>query len=362
MIISRYIVREITITLIVVTTILLLTLLCQQTVRYLNYVAVGKIPLTILLQLLSFEIPYLLALLLPLGLYLSIILALGRLHQDNEMTIMKIAGYGTLKLLKLILLLSLGAAVIVLILMTWVNPFISATRQKMIEQAASTAHLVELLLPGRFHATPDGKNVLYVEKISRDRMQAENVFLAQEVKKNHGKQTVWNLVRADKGYQMYDPHYQRQFFVTQNGYRYEGTPGQKDFTMVHFKKYAIGLPLEETTVRRPREETLSTTTLWNHYYLTKQAAELQWRFSIALSTLLLALLALPVSAVRPRVGRYLLLVPAILVYVIYINLLFIARHWLEDGLLPIFLGMWWVHALIFLFILLVFWVCQSKLR
>src|SRR5262245_42246554 len=106
MIITRYLTKEILLTLLTVTIVLLMAFLSQQTVRYLNYVAVGKIPTDVLLQLISFEIPYLLALLLPLGLYLGILLAYGRLYADNEMSVLQMCGFGVYHLLRLTLLLA----------------------------------------------------------------------------------------------------------------------------------------------------------------------------------------------------------------------------------------------------------------
>jgi lipopolysaccharide export system permease protein len=63
------------------------------------------------------------------------------------------------------------------------------------------------------------------------------------------------------------------------------------------------------------------------------------------------LLAVPASRVQPRSGRYLGLLPAVLIYIVYINLLNLARHWLELGILPQALGMWWVHGLMLLLVL-----------
>src|SRR5438309_4242618 len=98
MIISRYLNREIFNTLLVLVIVLLLAFLCQQMVRYLNFVALGKIPTGILLQLVSFEIPNLLSLLLPLSLYLGILITYGRLYADNEMSILQMSGFGNRQL------------------------------------------------------------------------------------------------------------------------------------------------------------------------------------------------------------------------------------------------------------------------
>ncbi len=355
MIIPRYLTREVINTLLAVTLVLLVAFLCQQVVRYLNYVAIGKIPTNVLLQLVSYETPYLLAILLPLGLYLGILLAYGRLYADNEMAILQMCGFNQHQLLRLTGMIALVIGAIVLFLMLVVNPWVSAKRQQVMSSDEATIHLVQTLIPGRFQVSPDGRHVMYVEKLSRDRSRAENVFLAQEKRDttDSAEQNSWALVLANEGYQVKDKESQDPFFVTADGYRYEGTPGQNAYKIVQFKKYWVRIPQNEVRPTHEEDETLSTSQLWHDYETPNRAAEFQWRFSMPLSTFLLALLAVSLSAVRPRQGRYMMLLPAVLVYIVYFNLLIIARRWVEQGTVPIFIGMWWVHGLLLLLVCIV---------
>lgn len=365
MIISRYLTREVLNALLAVTVVLLLAFLSQQVVRYLNYVAIGKIPTAVLLQLVSFEIPYLLAILLPLGLYLGILFVYGRLYADNEMLILQMCGYGNSKIVKLTALLALGISGIVLFLMLWVNPWVSAKRQQVMSSDEATIHLVQTLMPGRFQASPDGRYVMYVEKLSRDRQRAEHVFLAQEKKSPDnavGEQKSWMLVVANEGYQEKDKASSDQFFVMANGYRYEGKPGQNDYKIIQFKKYELRIPQNDVRATHHVVETLPSMQLWQDYANPKSAAEIQWRLSLALSSFLLALLAVPLSTVRPRKGRYLAFLPAVLIYIVYINLLYIARHWVDIGAVPTMIGMWWVHVVMLFFVLMIFFFSARQWR
>ena len=318
-----------------------------------NYAAVGKIPTNVLFQLVSFEVPYLLALLLPLGLYLGILLAYGKLATQCEMSILQMCGFSNQRLMYLTVWIAFIVSMIVLALMLWVNPFISAKRQQMMESNEATLHLIETLIPGRFQVSPDGNRVMYVEKLSRDRQRAENVFLA-EGKEASGmqQQNAWKLVFAKQGYQTKNTS-QEQFFVTTQGYRYEGTPGQNDYTITQYGKYTVRMPTGNVHVAHQEDESLSTSQLWQDYANPKRAAELQWRFSIAISTFLLAMLAIPLISLQPRQARYLSLLPAILVYIVYINLLFAARRWMEEGVISVAVGMWWVHGMVVILIALV---------
>ncbi|MBV8801556.1 MAG: LptF/LptG family permease, partial [Gammaproteobacteria bacterium] len=150
---------------------------------------------------------------------------------------------------------------------------------------------------------------------------------------------------AASGYQMRNPHNHDRFVVAANGYRYEGVPGQLDYKIIQFKKYAIRIPNQEFRSQRQLQEAIPTITLWKKNNDPKSAAELQWRISLPLSLLLLALLAIPLSRIRPRQSRYAHILPAILIYVIYVNLLFVTRDWIEHAYIPPNIGMWWVHGL-----------------
>ena len=355
LIISRYLSREIANNLFAAATVLMLAVLSQQIVRYLNYAAIGKIPSNIIFELVLFEIPYLLALLLPLCLYLGIMLAYGRLYADNEMSILQMCGFGKRRILQVTLSMILITMSVVMLLMLCINPWISAKRQQVMSSDEATLHLIQTLIPGHFRASADGRHVMYVEKLSRNHQQAENIFVAQAKKNvNHPDQYLWSLVLANNGYQTKDKESNDQLFVATDGYRYEGTPGENDYKIIQFAKYYEHIPQNAVQVTHQQNETLSTIALWQSVANPKKAAELQWRISIALSVLLLGLLAVPLSTVRSRYGRYMMLLPAILIYMTYFELLILARYWVERKVVPVGIGMWWVHAVVLLLVMITF--------
>lgn len=360
MIIQRYLTKEVLTALATVITVLMLAFLSQQVVRYLNYVALGKIPTGVLLELVSFEIPYLMALLLPLALYLGILLAYGRMYADQEMAILDMSGFGSGRLLRVTAVMALVVASVVLVLMLWVNPLVSLQRQEVMKSDEATLHMIETLMPGRFQVSPDGNHVMYVENLSRDHKRAQNVFIAQQKPMaDQPDKSQWSLIFAEQGYQKKFKNLADPFFVTVDGYRYEGVPGQNDYKIIKYKAYAIRIPQNETRLIHPEIEALPMMALWKDYDNPKRAAELQWRISVAISALVLALFAAPLSAVRPRNSRFFILLPAVLVYIIYFNLLVVARHWVEIGRVAPAMGMWWVHALMLCAVLVVVFI-RSK--
>jgi lipopolysaccharide export system permease protein len=344
-------------TLAAVITVLMLAFLSQQVVRYLNFVAIGKIPTGVLFELVSFEIPYLLALLLPLSLYLGVLLAYGRMYAEQEMAILNMSGFNDRRVLRLTAMIALAIAGIVLFLMLWINPWISLKRQEVMASDEATLHMIETLMPGRFKVSPDGKHVMYVESLSRDHKRAQNVFLAEEkANPDQPDRSQWMLIFAEQGYQAKMKNIPDPFFVTVDGYRYEGTPGQNDYKIIKYKSYAIRIPQEAHNIIHPADEALSMSALWNDYGNPKRAAEFQWRFSVAISALILALFAAPLSAVRPRKSRYFILIPAVVIYIIYFNMLVVARHWVEQGAIPVAIGIWWVHAVMLALLTALLWI------
>lgn len=355
MIISRYLIKEVVNTLLAVTLVLLLIFLSQQLVRYLSYAASGKIAVNLLFQLLGFEIPFLLAVLLPLGLYLGIILTYGRLYADNELRVLHACGYSRRRLVVLTGGLAIIVALVVLGLTTWANPHIAAAKQKSLQRSSGIDSILDVLMPGRFQVSEDGRRVVYVEKISRDHREADNLFIADQGK-NTSDQNVypWTVLSAEHGYQMQDKATHDHFVVATNGYRYAGVPGQNDYKITQFKKYAVRTPDVSANSQRQIDEAIPTSKLFRTYHEPNHAAELQWRLSMPLSAFLLALLAVPLSQVRPRQGRFMMLLPAVLIYIVYINLLFAGRNLIELSKVPVVVGLWWVHLLVLVFAVVLF--------
>ncbi|MCX7124451.1 MAG: LptF/LptG family permease, partial [Gammaproteobacteria bacterium] len=140
------------------------------------------------------------------------------------------------------------------------------------------------------------------------------------------------------------PNQSGHYIIFNDGYRYSGVPGEKDYRVLQFEQYGVRLAVSD--IPRPNvEQYYSISKLWSLSPENKNAAaELQWRMAMPISTLVFALLAVPLSEVRPRYGKFTQLFPAILIYISYADLIFLSRSWISDGQLSTTLGMWWVHG------------------
>ncbi len=359
MIISRYLIKEVLSTFFAVTLVLLLIILSNQFVRFLGYAASGRMAANILLQSLGYEAVLLLVILMPLGLYISIIVTYSRLYADNELRVCQVYGFGTPSLVRVTAGLAFGVAVIVMILSGWVNPWILVEKDKLLSGASGMENIINTLMPGRFQATNSGDQVVYVEKMSRDHHHVDNIFIALASLTEESLDKKWSVLSAVSGAQMQDAKTKDKFVVAMNGYRYEGIPGQNQQKIIQFKKYAIRLDESSGVSEAAYFDTskMPMSQLWKERSLNAgNVAELQWRFSMPLSAFLLALLALPLSMVRPRQNRYLNLGPALLIYIVYFELLFVMRDCVQQKKALAGMGMWWVHgALIALIALLWYW-------
>jgi len=356
LIIYRYLAKEVSTALLAVTFVLVLVFLSNQIVHYLSYAASGKIAVGVLLRLILLQLPYLLGLLLPIGLFFGILLGLGRLYVDNEMTVLFACGISRWQLLVVISRVSVVVVIIVAVLTLWLNPLIAARKDQLVSGGSPENALLQTMIPGRFMSTYDDKRVFYVEDVLSDHKRAQNLFMAE--RSGTGKDQQWTVLSAQSGYQSINLNSGDHFIVAKNGYRYQGTPGQNNFLIIKFGQYGVKAKQMPQSIIRLQEDAKSTAALWRGRTVDDMA-ELQWRFSIPLVALVFTVLGIPLSRVKVRKGRYAQLLPAILICIIYVNLLFVARAWLERHLIPSWLGLWWVHV-IFLILALTLYIKGQK--
>lgn len=358
MLIFRYLAKEVFVTLASLTTILLLIFMSNQFVRYLNRAASGQIPAVIIMKLMMLELPNLMGLLLPLGFYVAVLVAYGRLYAESEMTVLQACGYGPAQLLKHSMIMAMIVTVIVTILMFWVSPIIATERTRLLKTSGIQT-LIQTVVPGRFRAVSKGRTVFYVESMNREHTKAHHVFVARQVIKDHSFQ--WEILFSESAFAETDPKSQEDYLILQKGSEYQGVPGNADYQVVHFDEYKARLPHPQVDLDKDLRTAKTASLLpWNNPDLAK-AAELQWRISVPLMVLTLTLVAVPLSRVNPRSGKYAKLLPAILLFIIYANFIFVARDWLSAGKIPTWLGMWWLHVAVALIGLLLIWRNRMKL-
>lgn len=353
MIIERYLLREVLATFLGVALLLSLIFLSGTFVRILAEAAAGTYPASVVLQLFALKGIGNLVFILPLAFFLSILLALGRFYRDSEMTVLYACGVGPGRIYRTIGRLALMVAAALAVLALYFAPWAEERSYRLLDVAGAASE-IEGLSAGRFNKAGAAGELIYVETISDDRKQLGNVFAYGEV---DGQR---QLLSSSSAYQQVEPDSGERYLVFVDGYRYEGQPGAPDFKVIRFAEHGLRLVARPVVAAaRPR-----------HAYPTAELlkaptaghlAELHWRIAVPISAVLLALLAVPLSKTSPREGRYGKLFLGILAYIVYNNMLSVARTSLGKGEVAPELGLWWVHAGLLAVVVVIAWR-QQRLR
>ncbi len=348
MIIDRYITKEVALNFLAVTSILLFVALSNKFVSLLAKVAVGQLPSNLVFKIMGLYMPELLASLAPLGLFIAILFAYGRLHADSEMSVLFTCGVDWTHITKVALILASGLAFCDLMLTAWIIPNITKYREEVFAQGEAVG-IMQAIVPGQFQMLDGGRLVFYVEDLERNNKgQLAKVFIAEQLQVNNTEQKI-SLITAANGYLEHKGGTEAQdfFLVLKDGRRYTGMPGTMDYTVVEFTEYGRGVENNtgESTINT--EELMSTIELL-HSNKLGDIAELQWRLSLPLSVLILGFLAVPLAKVRPRQGRFAKFLPAILLYIAYFNMIIVTKRWVGVGALSPYCGIWCVHIVFFL--------------
>lgn len=335
-IITKYLVREILKSSAATVLVLFIILMSNAFGRVLSEIADGEIPQQALLPVMLGQSVNLLSLLLPVGFFLGIVFAFGRLYKDHEIVVMNACGMGYRHFYRPVLIILLPLFMFSAYSNIWLNAQMQRYAQNIIEQE-NNLNEFDQIKAGQFNQSESGDRVFYMESISEDRLELNNVVIGQ------GGEDEMILETAETGRHRIDEESGDLFLVVGPGERYEGRAGEKDFKIISFQQHGIliekrienkkrYLDVEEKTPRR----------LWKSSRV-KDKAELHWRVAIPIAMVVLALLAVPLSYIEPRQGRYGKVGYAFLVYLVYLNLMGFARAQLEAGSIPLVVGFWWVH-------------------
>ena len=335
-ILDRYIFREITTTWLGVTLVLLMILLTNQFARVLGDVAKGKLPKDAAFDIIGLSAVQYLTVLVPIGLFLSVMMALGRLYRDSEMPAMMACRIGPAGIYRPLLWLLVPLAAGVAFLSIEIGPRALTAVDRIGAEARREADLTSIE-PGRFTVFGPEDAVVYGERVSSDGVM-ENVFLQRGLATGGIE-----VVVAQRGEQVESDDPDTRYLVLRDGRRYEGIPGTTEFRVVEFGEHGIPYRLPKLEPIDPEPRQMAVTALLRSSDI-HDVAELHWRLGVPISTVLLGLLAVPLSRSRPREGRYGRLAIGMLVFIIYFNMLSAARSWLEQGSVPPEFGLWWVHG------------------
>ncbi len=337
MIVRRYIILEITKPMVLICLVLAVIFASFSSAAYLADAAHGMLTGTTVLSLTALKTLIGLEALLPTALYLAIIVGLGRMYNDTEMTALTAAGFSELQVLKTVAWLVVAVTALVAALTLYIRPWAYHTAYHL--EARALAELdINKLEGGRFYRLGQTDNILFATRIDREQEKLQDVFFRSSPSGGtqiiRAREAYLSTSRADGTPVM--------IFIDGRGYSLDDQ-GSEDL-ILRFR--TLKLPLSDfakTAIGYKRKaEPLARLAASSN---TGDLAEYQWRLSMPLTTLVLGLLAVPLSRSRPRHGRFAKLFVAILMFALYYNLLSVARTWVDQGKVPALPGIWWAHLI-----------------
>ena len=336
MVVARYINRELVLVFAVTALVLLVVAVGGRFIGYLQDAAQGKYAAESLINILGLRMPGFLLLLLPFAFYIAVLLTFGRLRADGEMAILQSAGASPGRLFAWI-----APPLAVLIGVTaWLSLQVApannaALAALLLEQRARSGF--EAVNPGLFNVFDRDRRVVYAEAVSKDRGTLTNVFIS-EYRDDQPVVTLW----AEQARQYLDEGTGSRFLVLENGRRYLGDGGTRDYRVTHFQTLSQRLVEDRQPGRRIKEDAVPTATLWRRGDAAA-AAELHWRLGMPVFCLVSALIAMGTTRARPGRGRFARVVPGVLLLLLYYLVMLVNQNLLLAGMVPLAAGLWPSH-------------------
>ncbi|MDD5058478.1 MAG: LPS export ABC transporter permease LptF [Sideroxydans sp.] len=339
-------VREFAVMGLLVFSVLLGIVVFTQLIRFLGESVSGLLAVDGILVMLGFSALNYLPVLLSISLFLSVLISLSRCYRDSEMVVWFSSGVGLTRWIRPVLGYAVPVALLIASLSLIISPW-ALSKADEFKRRLDSRDDVSAATPGAFRESKQADRVFFLEDVDAEKKRVGNIFV-QSVQ--NGKE---GTMLAKEGYQETAVNGDR-FLVLINGTRYEGIPGQANFKIAEFERYAMRIEPVELRQEAPNLKARSTLyllqnpTAWN-------MSELEWRVGLPLSALILALLAIPLSFVDPRAGRSLNLITAVIVYMIYNNMISVTNSWVAHEKISVMAGLWGIHLVMFAILLAMFY-------
>ena len=315
--------------------VLLVIMISVIFVRYLSDAASGQMTLSNAVTMVGIILPGYLALLIPICFFLATVLVLGKLFEDSELLVLFACGLSWRQITWFITQLGVVLAIIVAIISLYIMPVMSFHQDNLEQISKQKANALSLVETGRFISLRDGQEVIYIGQSDAHKNTSQDIFIYRQLGKEQ------QVVLAPKGY-MEQAANGHQSLVLEHGLVYQGHIDKINWQLVHFKQYKAHVIQPEVISVNTDLSAKTTWSLLQHTDSQKQA-EFQWRMSLPIATIVVGLLGVAICYVGPRRGRYTKLFNALLIFIIYFNLVAVGRSWVAHDVLPSWLGIWMIH-------------------
>ena len=359
-IVAKYVMRQVLMLLAAVFIVIGLVIFGNQLVLVIKESIEEGIPVVDLLPLVGFNMIRDVPLILSLSLFLAIILAISKLYKDSEAIVMNSLGVGDKHFMVLIQPVVLFIFIFILFLTTVAVPW-SKQQRSMIMDRSENASEFSFIKEGEFQEFKNGELVFYASKVKNIKNSAkqdmEEIFIYAE---SSGDPIITLASQAQK---YTDASSKSVYLRLKDGARYHGFPSDKNKKILNFDQYDLqiidGSRQRSANVLTKIESKPTLDILFSSN--NKEIAEWQWRLSQPISVLILSLFGILLGKSSPRGGKNLGVLTGVLVFIIYNNALLVAKSSLERGDLSPIVGLWSVHLLALLVIVIFYAYRHGKL-
>ena len=314
MILRRYMTQQVAANTAIVLLFLMALMLGGRLIRYFGIAAEGRLDVGLLFAIIGYNIPTFLELILPLSFFIALMLVLGRMYVDHEMSVLFASGISRGRLTRLMIPLITGLFVFQMGISLLAKPW-GLSNSEQIWQTQSLGSLLDLVRPKTFISS--GNYHLYVDEFDKEKRELKNLYVVQQQTDKSGKIAKNDvIITATRAYQVpskdTDSSMQLDLF---QGRRYELGTNHANYNQASFEKYRITLekPASEK-ITETNVETQTTAKLLANTQKPEVKAELGYRFTMPWLIIIAAMLATPLAQVRPRQGRWLRLLPSVLIF------------------------------------------------
>ncbi len=323
-------------TLLAVWSVIVVIIVSRQFIRILDRAVEGQVSNQTLMTVLGLKTIIASAAFLPAALFMAVLMVLGRMYRDQEMSAVASAGGGAGTVYRSIFLLVFPLSVLSAGLSFYVSPWAEAKMEELMHQDKESADL-RGIAAGKFSEYSQGDLVFYVEKIDDDKTMHQ-VFV------QHRQGDRLAIINAEVGRLRDLPD--GRYVVLENGERIQGQPGAVNYVLEQFTEYAVRMETKESAANFGKESVASGT-LASSGQIT-DIAELQRRFSIPMGIVLLSFIAVPLAQMSPRGGVYGNMLVGFLIYFSYGNFIRVSQSWVMNQTIPAWLGVFGVNTLLLL--------------
>ena len=340
LIINNYLIREICRPFMAILGILVALFGSYSAAGFLSDAVNGLVPIETIAELIALKVLISLEVLIPISLYISVVLAFGKLYGDSEFIAMFALRITPNRVTAAVLMLAGGLAAFVACLSLIVRP-LAYDQLHILSKRAELSLNVSAMGAGTFYVGQHGKRAIFLAHRQGPGTPAEDVFVQR------WSEDKIEIIHARVAYPLEEtaPGQSSEIYLS-DAHIYDIGRHDADPDRILTAKGIVVNP--DAQDRTPPEYSSLAASSWSlaGSGAPTDVAELQWRFSTPISTLLLGLLGIPLSRSKPRQGRFQRFGTAILVYSAYYLLCTSARTWVQHGAIGGFPGIWWAPGLL----------------